>query len=105
METLIVHPKNKEQLMALKAIMKALKVDFSIEKLYDPEFIAKMKRGEEDIKAGRTTKINPADIWNSEKTVDETDRILANPAMVKRLEESEQQIREGKGVKMSLDDI
>jgi len=28
METLIVQPKNKEQLAALKAIMKALKVDF-----------------------------------------------------------------------------
>ena len=70
-----------------------------------PEFAAKMKRGEEDIKAGRTTKIEPADIWNVEKTIDETDRKLANPTMVKRLKESEQQIREGKGVKMSLDDI
>ena len=44
-------------------------------------------------------------ILKSEKKMDETDRILANPAMVKWLEESEQQIREGKGVKMSLDDI
>lgn len=68
METLIVQPKNKEQLTALKAIMKALKVDFKTEKskksLYNAEFIAKIKRGEEDIKAGRTTKIQPADIWN-----------------------------------------
>lgn len=31
---------------------------------YNPEFVAKMKRSEEDIKAGRTTKIEPADIWN-----------------------------------------
>ena len=44
-------------------------------------------------------------ILKSEKKMDETDRILANPAMVKWLEESEQQIREGKGVKVSLDDI
>jgi len=68
METLIVHPKNKEQLTALKAIMKALKVDFKTEKntesIYSPEFNAKIKRGEEDIKAGRTTQIKPADIWN-----------------------------------------
>jgi len=60
METLIVQPKNKEQLTALKAIMKSLKVDFKTEKSaespYDPEFVAKMKRSEEDIKAGRTTK-------------------------------------------------
>jgi len=68
METLIVQPKNKEQLAALKAIMKALKVDFksekSTEKPYSEEFVAKMKQSEEDVKAGRTTKIEPADIWN-----------------------------------------
>jgi len=68
METLIVQPKNKEQLTALKAIMKALKVDFKTEKgvdtPYSEEFVTKMKRSEEDVKAGRTTKIEPADIWN-----------------------------------------
>jgi hypothetical protein len=68
METLIVQPKSKEQLTALKAIMKALKVDFKTEKSadspYSSEFVAKMKKGEEDVKAGRTTKIEPADIWN-----------------------------------------
>ena len=70
METLIVRPKNKEQLTVLKAIMKVLKVDFK-----------------------------------TEKKIDETDRILANPAMVKRLEESRGQFQEGKAVKISLDDI
>ena len=68
METLIVHPRSKEQLAALKGIMKALKVDFTTEKStegqYNPEFVAKMKQSEDDIKAGRTTKIEPADIWN-----------------------------------------
>jgi hypothetical protein len=65
METLIVKPKSKEQLTALKAIMKVLKVDFISEKnAGNPEFTAKMKQSEEDIKAGRTTKIEPADIWN-----------------------------------------
>jgi hypothetical protein len=44
-------------------------------------------------------------ILESEKKMDETDRILANPAMVKRLEESIQQIKDGKGVKISLDDL
>jgi hypothetical protein len=44
--------------------MKALKVDFIIEKSYNLEFATKMKRAEKDIKAGRTTKIEPADIWN-----------------------------------------
>jgi hypothetical protein len=68
METLIVQPRSKEQLTALKAIMKALKVDFttqnSTDSPYNAEFIAKIKKGEEDVKAGRTTKIEPADIWN-----------------------------------------
>jgi hypothetical protein len=68
METLIVHPRSKEQLAALKGIMKALKVEFTTEKStegpYNPEFVAKMKQSEDDIKAGRTTKIEPADIWN-----------------------------------------
>jgi hypothetical protein len=68
METLIVQPKSKEQLTALKAIMKALKVDFitgkSEDSLYSAEFSAKMKKSEDDIKAGRTSKIEPADIWN-----------------------------------------
>ncbi|MDB5122653.1 MAG: hypothetical protein JWP94_782 [Mucilaginibacter sp.] len=68
METLIVQPKNKEQLTALKAIMRALKVEFKTEKSaeqsYNTEFVAKMKQSEDDIKAGRTTKIEPADIWN-----------------------------------------
>jgi hypothetical protein len=68
METLIVQPKNKEQLTALKAIMKALKVDFRTEKAsekgYNQEFTDKMNISEEDVKAGRITKIEPADIWN-----------------------------------------
>jgi hypothetical protein len=68
METLIVQPKSKEQLTALKAIMKALKVDFitgkSEESPYSAEFAAKMGKSEDDVKSGRTTKIEPADIWN-----------------------------------------
>ena len=68
METLIVQPKNKEQLAALKAIMKVLKVDFKTEKStkspYNAEFIAKMKQSEEDVTAGRTTKIEPIAISN-----------------------------------------
>ena len=50
METLIAHPKNKEQLAALKAFVKALKIDFETKKSpYNPEFVAKIKRGQEQI--------------------------------------------------------
>lgn len=44
-------------------------------------------------------------ILTSDKKMDETDRILANPAMVKRLEESRQQLKDGKVVTISLDDL
>lgn len=67
METLIVLPKDKEQLTALKAIMKALKVDYKTEKggkTNNKDFVNKMKQSEDDLKAGRTTQIKPADIWN-----------------------------------------
>lgn len=64
METLIAHPKNKEQLAALKAFVKALKIDFTTEKSpYHPEFVAKIKRGEEQVKAGKGVKIAIEDLW------------------------------------------
>ncbi|MDB5087714.1 MAG: hypothetical protein JWR09_1708, partial [Mucilaginibacter sp.] len=39
-----MHPKNKEQLSALKAVAKALKVDFETETSpYNADFVAKIK--------------------------------------------------------------
>ncbi|MBD1365708.1 hypothetical protein IDJ77_17970 [Mucilaginibacter sp. ZT4R22] len=66
METLSVHPKTKKQLDAVVAVLKALEISFETDEKspYNPEFVAKMERGEADIKAGRTTTIKPADIWN-----------------------------------------
>ena len=64
MNYLIVHPDNHDKLTAVKAILKALKVDFDEAKTaYDPEFVTKMAEGEEDIKAGRTVKVTLDDIW------------------------------------------
>lgn len=57
METLIVHLKSAKKAEALKSVMKALDVKYESrkkeERLYDPEFVAKIKEGEEDYKAGR----------------------------------------------------
>lgn len=44
-------------------------------------------------------------ILASSKKSDETERILSNPAMAKRLTESRRPINEGRRVKISLDDI
>lgn len=58
METLIVRPENKEQLTAIKAVMKALKISFEIESDYDPEFVKMIQQGDEDIRAGKGVKVN-----------------------------------------------
>lgn len=65
METVIMHPKNKEQLAAIKAFAKALKVDFDTKKEspYDPEFVKKILQGREDVKKGKGIKIPLEDLW------------------------------------------
>jgi uncharacterized protein DUF2683 len=64
METLIVQPKTKEQLTALKAFIKAMKIDFKSEKSpYDPEFVEKILQGREDIKNGKGVRIAAEDLW------------------------------------------
>ena len=63
MSTLIIQPDSKEKLSIIKAFLKALKISFIEEKLpYSSEFVAKIRQGDEDIKAGRTKKINLDDI-------------------------------------------
>jgi len=64
METVIAHPANKEQLNALKAFMKALKVDFQVEKSpYNPEFVAKIEKSRQEIKEGKGVEIKVEDLW------------------------------------------
>lgn len=60
-----MHPKSKEQLAALKAIARVLKVDFETEEAspYKPEFVKKIFQGREDIKQGKGVKISTADLW------------------------------------------
>lgn len=64
METLIIHPKDKEQLSALKAFEKALKIEFTTEKSpFKPDFVAKIKRSQEQMKVGKGVKIAVEDLW------------------------------------------
>ncbi|MFI5137270.1 MAG: DUF2683 family protein [Sphingobacteriales bacterium] len=56
----IAHPANTEEINALKAFVKALKIKFEItttEKPYDQEFVNKILQGDEDFKAGKGKKI------------------------------------------------
>ncbi|WP_299586338.1 DUF2683 family protein [Mucilaginibacter sp.] len=69
METMIMHPKNKEQLSALKAVAKALKVEFETEASpYNPDFVAKIKESKKQIDEGKYTTLDPnKSIWENLK--------------------------------------
>jgi len=64
MGTLIVHPDNEEQLVAVKAILQVLKVTSEEEQnAYNPEFVAEILQAEDDIKNGKGVKIHTEDLW------------------------------------------
>lgn len=64
-----MHPKNKEQLSALKAFAKALKVDFETSKSpNNPDFVAKIKESEKQIEDGNYITLDPAkSLWENLK--------------------------------------
>ena len=69
METIILHPKNKNEVKALKAFAKALGIDFTVPKReegenpYDPEFVKMIKEGEEALKSGKGVSITVDNLW------------------------------------------
>lgn len=66
METFIVQPKNQDERNAIEAFFKELNISFKTEdreNLYDAKFVAKIKRGDQDVASGRTTKVTLDDIW------------------------------------------
>lgn len=66
METLIVQPKNKKQLLAIEAVLHALNVTFKKEIQYNETFVEEINKGEQDIKDGRITRIKDIqNIWEN----------------------------------------
>ncbi|WP_157488000.1 DUF2683 family protein [Dyadobacter crusticola] len=64
METLVFHPENKEQLEALKAFAKALKISFVTKADdYDPEFVAKIQESRKQFENGEYKVIELDDLW------------------------------------------
>lgn len=65
METLRVHPNNKEELTALQTLLNVMKINFEKEEEspYDPKFVDKIKRGEKAMKEGKGIKVDPNDLW------------------------------------------
>ena len=62
----IAHPENADQLSALKAIVKALKIKFEVKKakedVYDSEFIAKIQESKKDFEEGKYTRVKQSDL-------------------------------------------
>lgn len=61
-----MHPENKEQLNALKAVAKALKVAFETDKTspYDPEFVAEVLAGVKARKEGKKgVRVDVDNLW------------------------------------------
>ena len=64
MESLTIHPENKAQLTAVKAVLKALKISFEKnENSYNPEFVKKIKESEADFANGKFETIKTEDLW------------------------------------------
>ena len=60
----IVHPANEEQVNALKAFVKALKIKFEVasEKTYLPDFVAKIQKSKKQIEEGKFTRVEKDDL-------------------------------------------
>jgi len=58
-DILIAHPKTAEQVSALKAFMKALKIKFEVSNKedYDPEFVEKVLESRKQAKEGKVTRV------------------------------------------------
>ena len=56
----IAHPTNADQINALKAVVKALKIKFEVtsEKPYKPEFVNMVLEAEKEIKDGKGLKLS-----------------------------------------------
>ncbi|MBX2966481.1 MAG: hypothetical protein KF845_10065 [Cyclobacteriaceae bacterium] len=66
MESILIHPKSKEQLAAVKAFAKALNMNFETKVAkspYNPDFVKKILKGREDVKRGKGVKIPVSDLW------------------------------------------
>ncbi len=61
----IIQPDTTEQASALKAFVKALKMKFEVaEKPYNPDFVAKIMKSEQEFKQGKTKRVKKEDLSN-----------------------------------------
>jgi len=60
--TITINPKNKKELTKIKAVLKAIEVDF-IEEPYDKNFVEKIHKSRQEIMKGDTKKITLDELW------------------------------------------
>ena len=71
MEALTIHPKNKEQLEAIKSVLKAMKIPFEKEEgNYNPAFVKMIHEAEKE-KEGAITLKTDEDIENYFKSLED----------------------------------
>lgn len=66
MESITIHPKSKSQTKVFEELAKVLDLPFEKGKAkdpYDPIFVAKIKKGDRDKKAGNFKTIKTEDLW------------------------------------------
>lgn len=66
MNSVTLNLNDDSQLDTVKALLKALKIKFTVnnEKKYDPKFVSKIKKSEEQIKTGNYINVKKDDINN-----------------------------------------
>ncbi len=60
----IIHP-TEEQAVALKAFVKALKINFEMttpDEIYNPAFVAKIRKSRHQIKQGKSVRVEKAEL-------------------------------------------
>ena len=62
MQTLVLHTENREQLKAIKDLVKSLNIKHE-EYPYNPEFITKIDESRKQAKEGKITRIKTEDLW------------------------------------------
>ncbi|MHA4738518.1 DUF2683 family protein [Dyadobacter sp. MSC1_007] len=63
MTTLTIKTENQEVMNAVRALLKGFKVPFEEKSPYDPEFVAKIEKSRQQVREGKTVKIDLDDIW------------------------------------------
>lgn len=64
--TIKAYTNDASQIEAIKAFMKALKIEFELSKesTYNREFVEKIKKGDQDLKNGKGTTVTLEDLEN-----------------------------------------